>query len=277
MLHELMGAFAQVEGWMIALLPVALLTYFVPVLIAYARHHRYVWPIGALNFIIGWTVFGWLASLLWALNRDAREYAPPRSFHEQQPDLGSRPAAPTQHEEPRWNLDAAPPIPQPAVPAALPPRTEHRKCPACFQPVRPDALSCPSCGQQFRAAAAAARPGPYATATPVRHASPAPVVEHRRCPACTQPVRLDASMCPACGEDFRSPAAAVAAVRPVAPVRELDRREPRVFADARRESAEQSRADAPRPLKTGRLSGKPGTHGDDSDWLYVPGSGERRH
>ena len=79
MLHELMDAFAQVEGWMIALLPVALLTYFVPVLIAYARHHRYVWPIGALNFIIGWTVFGWLASLLWALNRDAREYAQPRS------------------------------------------------------------------------------------------------------------------------------------------------------------------------------------------------------
>jgi hypothetical protein len=218
MLESVIEALAQVEAWIVALLPVALLTYFVPVLIAYARRHQFVLAIGALNFIIGWTGLGWLAILLWALNRDVREYAEPRPTRNRQQDIPVM-AVPARQREPRFDMGQAPPSFAPA--------------------------------------------------------------EYRKCPECMQPVLVEATMCRSCGHDLRKAASGAASVRPVAPVRELDRREPRAFPDSRRPAAPARPIDEPPPprqLKPGRMSGRPAAHGDDSEWLYdVPGMGERRH
>ena len=45
---------------------VALVFYFLPALIAFLRGHPARWGIFVLNFLAGFTVIGWLGSLLWA-------------------------------------------------------------------------------------------------------------------------------------------------------------------------------------------------------------------
>lgn len=41
--------------------------YFLPGLIAGKRKHKYSLLITILNFFLGWTIFGWLGLLVWAL------------------------------------------------------------------------------------------------------------------------------------------------------------------------------------------------------------------
>ncbi|HKI97863.1 MAG TPA: superinfection immunity protein [bacterium] len=48
------------------LLPVA---YAVPALIAYARGHDERRAIAIVNVTLGWTIVGWLITLVWALTR----------------------------------------------------------------------------------------------------------------------------------------------------------------------------------------------------------------
>lgn len=225
MLYTIAETLANVEAWMLALVPVALLTYFTPVLIAYARHHRYGWLIGALNLVIGWTGLGWLACLLWAINRDTRDVP------ERQPV--------------REHLEFP----------TLPRRSQ--------QEMRPHAGLTPSLSPE--------RP-------PVP--APAPVVGQKKCPDCMQPVRSDAVVCRICGHSFRASAARPA---PVASVRELERREPRVFPDVGREAAvrslQHSRLDPRTTPPQHAAFGKNPVQSEDGDWLYdVPGNtGNRRH
>ena len=54
----------------LALLAVALAVYFLPTVIAYARVKRNIWAIFALNLLLGWSVIGWIISLVWALTVD---------------------------------------------------------------------------------------------------------------------------------------------------------------------------------------------------------------
>ncbi len=49
---------------------IALLIYFIPLLVALLRKHNNPFAIGILNLALGWTFFGWLAALLWSLNGD---------------------------------------------------------------------------------------------------------------------------------------------------------------------------------------------------------------
>ncbi len=49
---------------------ITLAIYFIPVIIAYVRKHKNLLPITIMTIFTGWTFFGWLASLLWALNSD---------------------------------------------------------------------------------------------------------------------------------------------------------------------------------------------------------------
>ena len=49
---------------------IAFVIYFIPCIIAYLRKHKNTLPILLMNVFLGWTFFGWLASLLWALNSD---------------------------------------------------------------------------------------------------------------------------------------------------------------------------------------------------------------
>lgn len=43
--------------------------YLIPSIIAVRRHHRNLPALIALNVLLGWTFFGWVAALVWALYR----------------------------------------------------------------------------------------------------------------------------------------------------------------------------------------------------------------
>lgn len=48
----------------------AVITYFLPAIIAVARRKRNWGAIFALNLLAGWTFLGWIAALVWALTHD---------------------------------------------------------------------------------------------------------------------------------------------------------------------------------------------------------------
>ena len=52
---------------------ISLIVYFIPVIVAYIRKHKNIFPIFLLTVFLGWTFVGWLASLLWALNSDTNQ------------------------------------------------------------------------------------------------------------------------------------------------------------------------------------------------------------
>lgn len=52
---------------------ISLAIYFIPVVIAYIRRHNNILAIAILTIFLGWTFFGWLAAVLWALNSDIKE------------------------------------------------------------------------------------------------------------------------------------------------------------------------------------------------------------
>jgi len=52
---------------------ISLAVYFIPVILAYVRKHNNLLPITLLTIFLGWTFFGWLAAVLWALNSDVKE------------------------------------------------------------------------------------------------------------------------------------------------------------------------------------------------------------
>lgn len=41
--------------------------YFIPAIVAHDRRHHNRYAIYALNLLLGWTVLGWIAALVWAL------------------------------------------------------------------------------------------------------------------------------------------------------------------------------------------------------------------
>lgn len=48
--------------------------YFLPTIIAAARHKQNTMAIGALNFFLGWSFIGWIVALIWALSADPQMY-----------------------------------------------------------------------------------------------------------------------------------------------------------------------------------------------------------
>jgi hypothetical protein len=46
--------------------------YFVPSFIAGSRRHTELLPIAVLNLLLGWTVLGWVAALVWSLTSKVR-------------------------------------------------------------------------------------------------------------------------------------------------------------------------------------------------------------
>ena len=42
------------------------IAYFIPALIAMSRHHQNATAIVLLNFFLGWTLIGWVGSLVWS-------------------------------------------------------------------------------------------------------------------------------------------------------------------------------------------------------------------
>jgi Superinfection immunity protein len=48
-------------------LSIGLLLYLIPTLVAYSCSHHQATAIFALNLLLGWTVLGWMISLVWGL------------------------------------------------------------------------------------------------------------------------------------------------------------------------------------------------------------------
>jgi len=51
----------------ISLLVLVFAIYFLPTLIAFLRQHKNKLAIFLLNLLLGWTILGWVASLVWSV------------------------------------------------------------------------------------------------------------------------------------------------------------------------------------------------------------------
>jgi hypothetical protein len=78
--------------------------YFAPTWIG--RHKRAFWSIFAINFLLGWTVIGWLVLLLWAVTPDRPRPIVYRGFPPEQPPEVFGPAMPPHLERIDWKMIA---------------------------------------------------------------------------------------------------------------------------------------------------------------------------
>jgi len=51
---------------------IGILVYFIPTAVAVARHHRQSVAIFLINFMLGWTLIGWLGALVWSFTNPHR-------------------------------------------------------------------------------------------------------------------------------------------------------------------------------------------------------------
>jgi hypothetical protein len=58
--------------WALCLLTIALFVYFLPALNAVSRRHRNVNAIAVLNLLLGWTLIGWVAAMVWSATDDIK-------------------------------------------------------------------------------------------------------------------------------------------------------------------------------------------------------------
>jgi hypothetical protein len=63
------------------IVPIFLVVYFLPAIIARSKNKRNTVDILALNLLLGWTLLGWLLALVWACRADAT-----RGPRDRQPD-----------------------------------------------------------------------------------------------------------------------------------------------------------------------------------------------
>jgi hypothetical protein len=68
--------FLHTVVWLLAAI-LGLLIYFVPSIIAAARHHEHFLWVLILNIVLGWSGIAWIALIVWAILGERRE-PPPR-------------------------------------------------------------------------------------------------------------------------------------------------------------------------------------------------------
>ncbi len=116
--HAYLGAWMMIA--IILMIVVGTAIYFIPSVIAYSRSARNFLAIFLLNLFLGWSLVGWLGSLIWALVDDKKEPAP------------------------------APFFPAPAPPALTSAPAPIAYCPQCGQSVGPADQFCSHCGHPLQ-------------------------------------------------------------------------------------------------------------------------------
>jgi hypothetical protein len=119
---------------------IAALIYFIPSFIAIEREHTNTTAIVVVNVLVGWTLIGWVGSLVWALVRD-RSAELLATQERERVEAAQQSRAQVQSPRDPWEQSA----PAPAATKA---------CPFCAEQILLAAIKCKHCGSDLPAAVA---------------------------------------------------------------------------------------------------------------------------